>query len=235
LYSPRTPISPVGVYFSPRTRDYFADQFIASYRGILILLIEQHLEFQVVTPRTMEQFQGGTLVLPSVEVLSDAEKSALERYVNSGKTLLITGADSTGLPEAANIVRMPKDPGTEYFALLSKDFDWAQPAEEQGFLGKLNAPSRIRIFAPSSIATSIANVNRTPHVFLANFSGLRAGENPVQTPQNGVRVVVTGTKAQGVFLPFLGEKTSLTGVADQNEVTFTLPTIEKGAVFWLEP
>src|SRR5216683_4627461 len=66
FYLPRIPIHPVGIYFSPQTRNYYADEFIRSYRGILILLMQEHLEFQVVTPRTLAEFQGDTLVLPDV-------------------------------------------------------------------------------------------------------------------------------------------------------------------------
>ena len=57
FYSPRTPITPIGIYFSPQTRNFFANEFIASYRGILILLMQKHLEFQIVTPRTLSDFR----------------------------------------------------------------------------------------------------------------------------------------------------------------------------------
>src|SRR6266513_617984 len=58
FYSPRAPIDPIGVYFSPETRDFYAADFIASYRGILILLMQKHVEFQIVTPRTLADFRG---------------------------------------------------------------------------------------------------------------------------------------------------------------------------------
>jgi hypothetical protein len=91
----------------------------------------------------------------------------------------------------------------------------------------------VRVFASPAMATSIAQVEGTPHVFFANFVGLRGGVNPVQTPQKNVRVEVAGTsKAQGYFLPFLGEVSKVEGVGGNGEVTFTLPAIEKGAVFW---
>src|SRR5579864_6788122 len=82
FYQPRTSISPVGVYFSPKTRNYFADEFIASYRGILILLMQKHLEFQVVTPRTLRDFKGQTLVLPDVRVLDESEQKWLKDFVS---------------------------------------------------------------------------------------------------------------------------------------------------------
>lgn len=245
FYQPRTPISPIGVYFSPKTRDYFADEFITSYRGILILLMQQHLEFQVVTPRTLAEFHDKTLVLPDVRVLSDAEKSTLRNFVDSGRALVITGEDVTGLVasenqaestqnhRAQNIVRFSNRPGAEYYEALSKDFRATSPDKEQALLDKLQPPSSIRVFASAAIATSIAEVEGAPHVFFANFAGLQGGVNPVQTPQKDVRIEVNGiSKAQGYFLPFLGEVSKVNGVAENGKVTFTLPVIEKGAVFW---
>jgi len=233
FHQPRTPISPVGVYFSPKTRDYFADEFITSYRGILILLMQKHLEFQVVTPRTLAEFHGKTLVLPDVKVLNEDEKSSLRKYVNIGRTLVITGQDATQLGDAQNIARFNKCPGAEYVAALSKDFASTTPKKEQAFLDKLQPSSSIEVFASPAIATSIAQVEGTPHVFFANFAGLRGGVNPVQTPQKDVRVEVAETsKAQGYFLPFMGEVSKVDGVAGNGKITFTLPAIEKGAVFW---
>jgi hypothetical protein len=233
FYQPRTPISPVGVYFSAKTRDYFADEFITSYRGILILLMQKHLEFQVVTPRTLAEFQGKTLVLPDVRVLSDDEKSSLRKYVDSGGTLVITGEDAMQFGTGEHVVWFEKDPGADYFAALSKDFAGTAPDKEQAFLDKLQPSSSIQVFASPAVATSIARVEGTPHVFFANFAGLQGGVNSLQTPQKNARVEVVGSnKAQGYFLPFLGEVSKVDGVAANGKVTFTLPAIEKGAVFW---
>ena len=71
LYQPRVPIQPVGVYFSPKSRDYAAKEFLPSYRGMLVLLLQKHREFAVVTPRTLENFQGRVLALPNVSVLDE--------------------------------------------------------------------------------------------------------------------------------------------------------------------
>src|SRR5438477_4773733 len=75
FYLPRTPIDPIGVYFSPATRNFHAEEFIASYRGILILMMQKHLEFQIVTPRTLADFQGKTLVLPDVREFGDDDNT----------------------------------------------------------------------------------------------------------------------------------------------------------------
>src|SRR6266542_3829518 len=73
FYSPRVTVNPIGVYFSPATRNYFPDEFIQSYRGIMMLLLTSHLEFQVVTPRDVRHFAGDPLILPNAKCLSNAE------------------------------------------------------------------------------------------------------------------------------------------------------------------
>jgi len=235
LYDARVPISPIGVYFSPKSRDYYADEFISSYRGILILLMQKHLEFQVVTPRTLAAFQGRTLVIPNAREVSDGEKSLLRKYAESGGTLVITGEDATQMGEGPNIVRFSKCPGAEYLSKLQNDFDSANPDDEKQFLDSLKPAQKIHITAGSSVATSIASVDGKPHIFFANFTGLRSKVNAVQTPQTGVQVTVEGiSKGHGFFLPFLGQVSTLEGVVADGKVTFSLPSIQKGAVFWWE-
>jgi len=236
FYRPRTPIAPVGVYFSPETRDFYAREFIASYRGILILLMQKHLEFQVVTPRTLSQFNGSTLILPDVRILSESERNWLGDYVARGSRLLVTGEDVTGLGDRANVVRLSKCPGKSYTAALQKDFAGSTPDQEREFLEKLKGNESVRVTASSVIATSITRVDGKPHVFFANFTGLRGGANPIQTPQTGVQVTIAGTtRYPAFFLPFLGEVLPLKGTVGPEGVTYNLPAIEKGAVFWYEP
>jgi hypothetical protein len=236
FYRPRTPIAPVGVYFSPQTRNFHAREFIASYRGILILLLQKHLEFQIVTPRTLADFSGSTLILPDVRVLSETEKAGLRAYLGRNKLLLFTGEDATKLRDNPDIIRFSKCPGKNYSASLQKDFESSNPDQEHEFLQSLKSDAAVRVVASPMIATSIARVDGTPHVFFANFAGLRGGANPVQTPQAGVQVTVTGTtKRHGFFLPFLGETQPLYGTVGNDGVTYKLPAIEKGAVFWYEP
>jgi len=236
LYQPRTPIAPVGVYFSPRTRDYYAGDFIASYRGTLILLMQQHLEFEVVTPRTFNDFHGSSLILPDVRILSDEEKRWLRGYAGNGKTLVITGEDATGLEPMANVMRFPDRPGRDYYEALQRDFSGTTPAREKAFLASLQADDAVQVHASPLLATSIARVEGAPHVFFANFAGLKGGVNPVQTPQTGVEVTISkAASGHGFFLPFLGMVQPVEGVAEGGSMTFHLPAIEKGAVFWYEP
>jgi len=236
FYLPRSPIHPVGVYFSPETRNYYADDFIRSYRGILILLMQQHQEFQIVTPRTLNQFGGDTLILPSVRVLDAPEKGWLKSYVAGGKKLVITGEDVTELAPASNVIRVQPCPGKEYMAALEKDFEHTTPDSQAAFLKDLKNTAGIQIAASPQVATSIALVDGKPHVFLANFAGLRGGVNPVQTVQTGVRVTVSSaTKDTAFFLPFMGEVQKVEGVRVDSGTSYALPPISKGGVFWYEP
>src|SRR5271168_4696379 len=231
FYKPRTAIAPIGVFFSPETRNYFADEFISSYRGVLILLMQKHLEFQIVTPRTLAEFRGRTLILPDVRVMSEVEKALVRKYVGGGNRLVITGEDATQVGGAAGVVRFGKCPGKDYYAALEKSVAGANPDLEHEFLESLKAEPVVRVTASQMIATSIAQVQGKTHVFFANFAGLEGGVNPVQTPQSGVVVTVSGAaKGNGFFLPFLGEVQPVAGTAGDGGISFKLPAIEKGAV-----
>ena len=237
FYLPRSPVDPIGVYFSPETRNFYSESFLASYRGILILLMQKHLSFQIVTPRTLQEFTGKTLVLPDVRVLNETEQKWLKDLAGAGKRVVITGTDVTELGNEPNIVRMPECPGKVYNAAIEKDFEHSSPDSQREFLASLQGGDSVGIQASPQIATSIS---RTPdgHIncFFANFAGLRGGSNPVQTPQAGVVVTVPSkTEGKGYFLPFLGTVEEVKGERDRNIVRFTLPTITKGAVFWYEP
>jgi hypothetical protein len=235
FYLPRSPIDPIGVYFSPETRNFGAEEFIASYRGILILLMQKHLEFQIVTPRTLAEFGGQTLVLPDVRVLGEDEKRALQAFAAQGKRLVITGTDATGTGERSNVVRFPACPGKAYNAVMEKDFDGASPASQQTFFESLKGSSAVKIKAGDHVATSIARTSDGHvNVFFANFTGLRGGSNPVQTPQSGVAVTMKSESGKGFLLPFLGEAQEVKGTRSGDTVTFDLPLIDKGAVFWVE-
>jgi hypothetical protein len=236
FYLLRSPIDPIGVYFSPETRNFHAAEFIDSYRGVLILLMQKHLEFQIVTPRMLAAFHGRTLVLPDVRELSSEEKSQLKAFVGAGGKLVVTGIDATGVGDSANVVRFADDPGKAYSGLLEKDFEQASPDSEQAFLESLQGSNAVKIKAGPHVATSVARTtDGHVNVFFANFDGLVGGSNPVQTPQIGVEVsVASKSDGKGFFLPFLGDVQPVEGIRRGDSMTFKLPAISKGAVFWVE-
>ena len=88
----------------------------------------------------------------------------------------------------------------------------------------------------SAVATHIAKVDARLCVFLASFKGLRGHQNPVQTPEDGARVVLEdGNTDRMSFLPFLGEAVPLLGEKHGQKTFFVLPRIERGAVACTEP
>src|SRR3954469_4961229 len=234
FYLPRTPIDPVGVYFSPQTRNVYAEEFLGSYRGVLILLMQKHLEFQIVTPRTLSEFRGKTLILPDVRVISEEERGQLQKLAAGGTKLVTSGNGADGLGDLQNVVKLSNSPGKAYNAAIEKDFEHSSPDSQREFFGALVGGDTVRIQASPQIATSISRTS-DGHVncFLSNFAGLRGGSNPVQTPQAGVVVSVTSkSEGMGHFLPFMGQEQTVKGVRHGDSVSFTLPEITRGAVFW---
>jgi hypothetical protein len=233
FYRPRTAIDPIGVYFSPTTRNYFTKEFLRSYQGTLLLLIQSHREYQIVTPRTLASFHGKTLILPDVRILSKEETVTLRKYAGSGGKIVATGAVSEELLGQTNLTHVADSPGARYMGAAESHFEDCSPGSEKPFLDSLHG-GEIRVKASPMVATQIASVDGEVHVFLANFQGLRAKENAVQTQESGGDVTVPG-KVKGHFLPFLGEETTIKGRFGSGSTLFHLPDIAKGAVVWFEP
>ena len=233
FYRPRHPIQPVGVYFSNKTRDYFAKDFISSYRGCLILLMQTHREFQVVTPRTLAEFRGEVLVLPDVRELSEAEHTTLAKLAAAGTKLIVTGQNATGLAANVNVTLLPECPCRRYESSLDPNLERADPEQAKDFLDALQHQGEIEITASPLVATSIAMVDGKPHIYLANFAGLRGGVNAVPTPQKGITLRLRAATTLR-FLPFLGEPQTIRGQPDGGRVVFRLPDVDRGAVAWVQ-
>jgi hypothetical protein len=136
FYRPRTTIDPVGVYFSPTTRNYFTKEFLRSYQGTLLLLIQSHREYQIVTPRTLASFHGKTLILPDVRILSKDETVALQKYAGSGGKIVATGSLSEELLGQTNVTHLADSPGARYMALAESHFEDCSPNSEKTFSGQ---------------------------------------------------------------------------------------------------
>jgi hypothetical protein len=212
LYSPRKPLNPIGVYFSPKSRDYTAKDFLPSYRGAMVLLIQQHRALQVVTPRTLATDRGKTLILPAVSTLTETEKKNLKGFVDRGGQLVVLGVDATGLPMSAKKTALPADPAKAYFNALKSDFAAASANPPKDLLDVLGANQDIQLDAPTTVAANFAMVNGTPHVYLVNFGGLVPGKVVTPSPVS-IKVKVPATMGSSLsFLPFLGETRVVRGV-----------------------
>jgi hypothetical protein len=233
FYRPRRPMKPVGVYFSPKTRNYNAQQFVSSYRGCLILLMQTHREFQVVTPRTLAQFKGETLVLPDVREVSKEERETLVKLAAGGTKIVVTGQNGGSLDPSAHVALFPDCPCRQYEKSLDANLEKSDPQQAKEFLAALGHEGEIEITASPLVATSVAMVDGKPHIFLANFSGLRGGVNPIPTPQKGVTLRLrAGTSVH--YLPFLGEVQTIRGEHDGDRMVFRLPDVGRGGVAWVD-
>jgi hypothetical protein len=119
------------------------------YLGLMGLLMHSHREFQIVTPRTVEDFRGTVLALPDARCLSSRELAAIESYAKSGGRLIVTGqtahCDDTGKTREANPLQrflgirnsaekpmgssglrhayLPDCPGKAYWKALNAEFN----------------------------------------------------------------------------------------------------------------
>lgn len=229
----RVPFGDIGIYFSDVTRNYYPKDYIASYRGILLLLLQSHIQFQIVTPRTLAAFNGSTLVLPDVRVLSDAESSALHRFEQHGGKLILTGQPDAKLHDIAGAIRFPQSPERSYLEAASEHFYTVDPADQKALLNAIADHQEIVIDAPRDVVAHVASVDGKSCIFFANFTGLRAGEVATPVIQSGVNVTAPARMGSHMHvLPFLGTETVVTGSSSGANLRFQLPPLERGAIVW---
>jgi hypothetical protein len=229
FYSLRSPIHPVGVYFSPKSRDYDAAGFLPSYRGTLLLLLQKHRELQVVTPRTLAEFRGPVLVLPNVSILDAQEKSQLKQFMSKRGRLVITGKDATDLNSPTGVERFTNCPAKAYLTSMEKDFATGSQSDPKEFVASMDTRADLSVEAAPSVAANIASVNGQVHVFVANFSGLVPRKIAVPTVQKDVKISMSAGKDRTLrVLPFLGEVHTVHGQCVGDRLVFTLPAFERG-------
>jgi hypothetical protein len=235
FYLPRTPVHPIGVYFSPASRNFDSGRFLPSYRGTLVLLLQNHLEFQVVTPRTLSAFRGDALILPDVSELSDSERNSLQAFVTGKGRLIVAGTEVPGLPSSEKTIRFEVSPGAAHLKALEEDFAAASNHMPEQFLAALVPDQDVTLAASPFIASNIAQVNGQTHVFLANFAGIVPHHNVKPTIDTSVRLTAPAScNCVLHFLPFLGEEQTVAPTSTGDKQVFSLPAFDRAAVAWLE-
>jgi len=223
IYAPRKTMSPVGIYFSPKTRSYFADDFTLAYLGMMNLLLREHIEFEIVTPRTLATTNCKILLLPDVKCVSDIEYSLLQSWLKKGNTLISTGETAkydnkreVSLKQARmqdlskvypNAVHIDGNPEKAFYHFLKENFNASAskgkyPAyENTGINQLLDQVKKAKGYSPSiqienaDVCTvQVASVNSKPTVFLANFSGLKGRIKA--NPINQKNIIVTFNNAK---------------------------------------
>lgn len=225
-----------GVYFSDTTRNIYPQDFVASYRGTLLLLMQSHIQFQIVTPRTLAKFHGKVLVFPNVRVVSDKETKDLRSYSARGGRLIMTGTADSRLAEMTDQTSIfPEKPDMEYLHRAQQNFSTADTASESKFLQAITTSTDIKISASKNVVAYVAMRGNRVCVFFANFDGLKRGENETPVPQYDIRVTVPARMGTTLHvLPFLGEESVVNGQLSGNEIKFAIPVLDRGAVAWFE-
>lgn len=234
LYSRRTPVGTVGVYFSDSTRNFYP-QFLDHYRGVLLLLLRTHTQFQIVTPRTLAGFSGKTLALPDVRVLSSGEIADLRRFAAKGGKLVLTGYADPELKKLAHTVSVGSSPGMEYLESAKKNFESASPDLQSVFLKLLADGSEFQIQASPDMVAYVAKAAGKTHWYFANFKGLKTGDATVPEPVKEITITAPATVGNTLHIvPFLGTETMIIGTQDHGHVKFVIPEIGRAAIAWTD-
>lgn len=234
LFSYRRPVGKVGVYFSDRTRDRYPVEFVRAYQGDLLLLLRNHVQFQIATPRTLGNFDGDTLVLPDVRIVGDQELHLLQAFSSRKGRLIATGGTEKHVAALPGLVEVPGFPGVHlltgpYKATISTE------SVDRELLRTVGNAGDYAISAPSGLVAYVAKVDNKTHWFLANFSGLQTGASTRPVPARNV--VLHAPCSAGAVLhvvPFLGTETMLHGRRSTTGVEFVLPEVDRGLVAWTE-
>ncbi len=263
IYSKREAIAPVGVYFSPNTRDYFSQEWERSYFGTLELLMERGIEFEIVTPATLSKCKSDLLIFPDVKSLTTAEVQQVEAILKQGKKHLVFTANTGEYDSVRNHVKanaiksllesfkenttyIEEDPGTVFHKFMDTFYDEAMYSDRQlqdvpvnaltDILGKYYKPS-VEIHGATGCVNQVASVNGNPTVYIANFTGLKSKENAIPIVRRDVSITfrnVADKNATVNFIPFLGKSMKLKGVRTGDDLTVKLPGFLRGGIVVLE-
>jgi len=223
IYAQRKPIAPIGIYFSPKTRNYFADEWTDSYLGLFTLLLQEHIEFEIITPRTLSAAKSNLIILPDVKCLCETEYEEFKAWVKNGKTLLFTGetgnyndkrqisTNRNRMKELAalypNAIQVQGNPERTFYQFLKDNYNQAaqkgkNPVCENKDVNQLLAQIRnsksfipaIQIENADVCVTQLASVENKPTVFLSNFAGLKGSLNANPIPAKNIVITFNTAK-----------------------------------------
>jgi hypothetical protein len=232
IYNARKPMSPVGVYFSPNTRDYFSDSWQRSYFGTMELLMQKGVEFEIVTPRTLDKFKSDLLIFPDVRSLGEKELRQIETILKGGKKHLVftgqTGKYDSVRKEAekdrieslvqfhkGNSTYIENDPGSGFDQFMELGYDATMYYDKElqfqnsknleameNIIDKYYSPS-LEIKGAAGCVSQVALVNGKPTVYIANFTGLRSKENAIPIPRRDVTITFKNLSNKEAVVNFL--------------------------------
>jgi hypothetical protein len=229
----REPVGETGVYFSDSTRNLYSREFVDSYRGVLLLLLQNHVQFKIVTPRTVAEFHGKVLVLPNVRVVTQAEVRALSNFAARGGKVVITGKADEQLDALHGSMRVAEGDESRYLSKAEKDFASSDPASEPALFKAINSSTGVEVAASKNVVVHQALIGHRVYLFFANFDGLQAGGRATPIVQQGIKLQAPRRLGARLhWLPFMGSEGTVEGKASGDGSQFTLPPLDRGAVAW---
>ncbi len=273
FYAPRVPGESIGIYFSDITRNYFSDDFINSFRGIVNLLIHSHLPVRVVTSRTIDKISPKILILPDVKCISEDEARSIKKLSDNGTKLIITGdfaeynkyrekLDSASLsgnpawlrkyfsnPGSAGYKVVKNNPGKEYTIAMKEELNnyfksgsdlSKMKSVSEAFVSELTGftsfDPEIKIEAPVDLVASTAVNDEYTYLFLTNVRALTTVYDMPDRTLKGVKVSCPASEVSGevYILPFMGDKEKVDARLSENELSFTIPELDRGAVIMIK-
>ena len=164
--------------------------------------------------------------------------------------LKISGTEKVSANREYGFKYYPVCPGKQYSDYTKNEFDqfaWKsssyQHAKFFSFLNNFKTEllthskidKRVVIEASPFVSTQVATVEGKPHVYLANFSGLKSDEVVDQISEKNIKIQFTvSSNAKIFYLPFLGEKQQLKTSFKNGKVVCVVPMLTKGGVVWAE-
>jgi hypothetical protein len=108
------PVADVGIYFSHRTRDWYAREkpgdYFLSFYGMHKALVYEHLPYGIVLDEnsTLEGLRAfPVVVVPNAAILSERELAMFRAYAEQGGKLILTGLSGTLGPRGEVVEKPP--------------------------------------------------------------------------------------------------------------------------------
>jgi hypothetical protein len=197
FYDRREPIKPIGIYFSPSTRNHQPEQYVVRFRSAMELLVLSHREFRILTPRDLSTFAGSSLLVPGETLMDQSELESVRRNVPSRVKLFDPDAQLSGFEDVIRKQFLAHAEGKATDAVITQQIDRVA--------SQIPYESGTTVHATPFVVSQVARVDGKVHVFLMNFSGVVAKHNLLPEAAQGTAIeIAASTPLKAHVLPFLG-------------------------------
>ncbi len=102
-------------------------------------------------------------------------------------------------------------------------------------LKRSDAGRKVSITTSPFVLSQTANVNGKLHVFLSNFKGIVAKQNPAPLAENNTAIEFPASPGSHIYaLPFLGERSEIPARKMGNKLVVKVPPFTRSIVIWRE-